>query len=71
MKKPGINRTNLKFSRLASPLKFRKNTYNKTMNQRNVNDVKRPELLEMCKKKGFKNYRHLKKSELAKLLEKI
>ena len=39
--------------------------YNKRMNQ------KHPELLEMCKKKGFRNYRNLKKSELAKLLEKI
>ena len=41
--------------------------YNKRMNQ--VNDVTRLDLLEMCKKKDFKNYRHLKKCELAKLLE--
>ena len=32
--------------------------------------MKRPELLEMCKKKVMKNYRNLKKCELAKLLEK-
>ena len=38
-------------------------------NQSNQRTVERPELLEMCKKNGFKNYRNLKKSELAKLLE--
>ena len=49
--------------------------YNKRMNQvnqnnqNNPNDVTRPELLELCKKRGFKNYRNLKKCELAKLLE--
>ena len=41
------------------------------MNQNNQRTIKRPELLEMCKKRGLKNYRNLKKSELAKLLEKI
>ena len=35
----------------------------------NQNDAKRPELLQMAKEKGMKNYRHLKKSELAKLLK--
>ena len=35
----------------------------------NQNDAKHPELLEMAKEKGMKNYRHLKKSELAKLLK--
>ena len=34
-----------------------------------ANDAKRFELLEMCKGRGMKNYRRLKKSELAKLLE--
>ena len=46
---------------------LRKNIYNKRMT---ANDVKRFELLEMCKGRGMKNYRRLKKSELAKLLEK-
>ena len=31
--------------------------------------MKRPERLKMCNEAGLKNYQHLKKSELAKLLE--